>query len=43
MVDVLMKKIISLLLIVATLISVISVSASAAGREEFISEVALVY
>ena len=41
--DVLMKKIISLLLIAATLISVISVSASAAGGEEFISEVALVY
>ena len=38
-----MKKIISLLLIVTTLISVVSVSASAARVEEFISEVALVY
>ena len=38
-----MKKIISLLLIVATLLTTFSISVSAATTEEFISEVALIY
>ena len=38
-----MKKIISFLLIVTTLFTMLSVFASAASKEEFISEVALVY
>ena len=38
-----MKKIIALLLVIATLLSVFAVTASAAREEEFLSEVALVY
>ena len=37
------QKIISLILVLATLLSVCSVAVSAASGEEFISEVALVY
>ena len=38
-----MKRIISMLLIVATLLTTFAVNVSAASNEEFISEVALVY
>ena len=38
-----MKKIISLILILASVFSVIAVSASAAKTEEFLSDIALIY